>query len=165
MLYRYRPHMIVFISGFDTSVTDYTLECNRRLSFTTGTAIRCYSYNITNDDICELGMSQTVFKVQVTLSTAGDAELLVDNRTSITTVIIDDTKEPECSKSKLYARMGTAICLVFICLLCLSFFNQIDACIYILPEILCSMHNNLFTQILEWVIMRADIHYMKEKNL
>ena len=106
VLYITVQHMIVYISGFDSSVTDYTLECNRRLSFTTGTTIRCYSYNITNDDRCELGMSRNVFKVQVTL--AGDNELLVNSSSSIATVIIDDTTEPECSKSKLYTRMDTA---------------------------------------------------------
>ena len=78
------------------------MECNGRLNFTTDNITQCYNYNITNDNVCELGTSQTMFKVELTLSTAGDDQLLVNRSNSVATVIIDDTTEPECSKSIIH---------------------------------------------------------------
>ena len=70
------------------------MECNRKLQFSTGQQERCYNYNITNDEVCELGERATRFKVRLSItSTTG---LGIDPALSAARVTIDDSREPEC---------------------------------------------------------------------
>lgn len=83
--------------GFDHS-DHYTLTCEVTLDFVDMTQ-QCHSYSITDDYICELRNRSRVevFKVLVVLVTS-DPFLRVDSSHSNTTVFINDTDEPECSK-------------------------------------------------------------------
>ena len=80
--------------GKEISNEQYTLECNRVLHFEVGQSQVCYNYNITNDDICELGASETQFKLRLSISST--TNLRIDPTFSSATVTIDDSNEPEC---------------------------------------------------------------------
>ena len=86
--------MYLILSGKETSTDQYTLECNRILHFEVGQSQVCYDYNITNDDICELGASETQFKLRLSLSST--TNLHIDPYFSSATVTVDDSNEPEC---------------------------------------------------------------------
>ena len=81
-------------SGKETSNEQYTLECNRILHFEVGQSQVCYNYNITNDERCELGASETHFKLRLSLSST--TNLRINPIFSSATVTIDDSNEPEC---------------------------------------------------------------------
>ena len=80
--------------GKETSNEQYTLECNRILHFEVGQSQVCYNYNITNDERCELGTSETQFKLRLSLSST--TNLRIDPTFSSATVTVDDSNEPEC---------------------------------------------------------------------
>jgi hypothetical protein len=82
-------------SGFDTSNNQYTLECSVRLHFDITDKRKCYKYNVTNDDICEVQTSE-IFKVRLTLITTNDPQLQVHANLSLASAWVNDTEEPEC---------------------------------------------------------------------
>ena len=84
--------------GFETSNSQYVLECNRRLNFSLGDSTQCYSYRIIDDLECELHDNMSHFAVRVTLITTDDSELQIESDFSVATVTVDDSTEPECCK-------------------------------------------------------------------
>lgn len=86
--------------GFETS-KNYTLECNVRLEFDVNDTHKCYYYNITDDDVCELQMRARteVFKVLLTLVATSDFPPKVTSSHSVANVYINDSAEPECCES------------------------------------------------------------------
>ena len=87
-------NFVLFSIGFDAS-EDYFLGCNVRLDFERGDRRRCYTnYTIRDDSICE----PTEFFMVEVIVTTNDRFINVNSSLSETTVSIDDTAEPECSK-------------------------------------------------------------------
>ena len=78
--------------------------CSTRLYFSVNDSKRCYSYNITDDSICELGMSATSFKVHLIYFSSDDETVLIKSGSDVATVNIDDTNEPECCKCSIIAK-------------------------------------------------------------
>ena len=92
-------YIMHFTSGKEISSIQYTPECNRVLQFEIGQAEVCHNYNITNDEMCELGANATQFKLQLSLSSTD--KLGINSSLSETMVTIDDSQEPECCKIAL----------------------------------------------------------------
>ena len=91
------------LSGFETSNNQYSLACNARLEFEVNEREKCYNYNITDDEDCELGVSRkTLFKVQLALTTTNDQTILLTTGRELAKVFIDDSAEPECCKLKMF---------------------------------------------------------------
>ena len=103
--YSYTPRDIVYplsfilclLSGFDTSNNQYTLECSVRLHFDMNDTRQCYKYDVSDDDICEIPITE-IFQVHLTLITNSSQFLQIHSKYSLTSAWIDDTEEPECCK-------------------------------------------------------------------
>ena len=66
--------------------------------FSVGDQRKCHNYSINQDDTCELGEMETIFKLSLTL-VATDSGIELNTSRAVTTVVIDDSDEPECCKS------------------------------------------------------------------
>ena len=94
LLYTHCINIYCVPSGKEISNVQYTLECDRILHFEVGQSQVCYNYNITNDGRCELGASETQFKLRLSISST--TNLRINPTFSSATVTIDDSNEPEC---------------------------------------------------------------------
>lgn len=88
--------------GF-ASFTDLAVDCNNRLNFRIGDTRQCLNITIQNDDICEWnnGINED-FSAQLVHISGSD--IGVDY--SHACIFIDETSEPECSKSSQYSFVG-----------------------------------------------------------
>ena len=104
----------MFFTGKEISTDQYTLECNRKLQFSADQLEHCYNYNITDDEVCELGERATQFKVRLSItSTTG---LGIDPELSVARVTIDDSKEPECCECvDIHPLIQVSYCLCCSC--------------------------------------------------
>ena len=68
------------------------------MDFTVGDERKCHNYTINDDNICELGAMETIFKIRLALIETDDPGLEVNLSRAVTTVSIDDRREPECCK-------------------------------------------------------------------
>ena len=66
--------------------------------FSVGDQSKCHNYTIIDDVTCELGEMETIFKLSLTL-VATDSGTELNTSRAVTTVVIDDSDEPECCKS------------------------------------------------------------------
>ena len=86
------------LSENDISGAQYTKERNVELEFTQGVTLKCHSYHIVQDSVCEMNENTTYFNLILSLtSTFG---LNIDPSRSKTRVTIDDSGEPECNCKK-----------------------------------------------------------------
>ena len=60
----------------------------------------CYNYNITDDQVCELGDLTTTFQIQMGVLTS-DNGIHIDPLQRVASIIIDDTDEPECCECRI----------------------------------------------------------------
>lgn len=89
---------LLLLSENDISGAQYTKECNVELEFTQGATVKCHSYHIVQDSVCEENENTTHFNLILSLtSTFG---LNIDHSRSRTRVTIDDSGEPECNCKK-----------------------------------------------------------------
>lgn len=72
------------------------LSGNEVLSFATNDKEICHNYTIEQDEDCELGEDEISLKFRLSLSSF--IGLTIDEMKSEATVIIDDSREPKCSK-------------------------------------------------------------------
>ena len=64
--------------------------------FSVGDQSKCHNYTIIDDVTCELGEMETIFSLTLV---ATDSGIELNTSRAVTTVVIDDSDEPECCKS------------------------------------------------------------------
>ena len=68
-----------------------------RVDFDINDKRKCYKYNISDDDVCELQRIE-IFQIRLALINTTDSHLQIHSNYSLTSAWIDDTEEPECCK-------------------------------------------------------------------
>ena len=87
------------MAAFETSNT--ADDCYKVLEFSAGELWKCHNYSIRDDQQCELEALETQFKVRFSLLASNNTKLRVDLALSTATIVIDDSKEPECCELPL----------------------------------------------------------------
>ncbi|CAI8006271.1 hypothetical protein GBAR_LOCUS4624, partial [Geodia barretti] len=75
------------------------VECNTKFEFERGDSVKCHDCSIVQDNVCN--MEENTTSLELILTVASTDTLGVSSSRSSTTIIVDDSREPEC-----YARVG-----------------------------------------------------------
>ena len=100
-MYHYSAYIIVHLcfSGISDNPQLQQVECNTKFEFERGDSVKCHDCSIVQDNVCN--MEENTTSLELILTVASTDTLGVSSSRSSTTIIVDDSREPECCECSI----------------------------------------------------------------
>ena len=100
-MYHYSAYIIVHFCVSDISDNPQLqqVECSTKFEFERGDSVKCHDCSIVQDNVCN--MEENTISLELILTVASTDTLGVSSSRSSTTIIVDDSREPECCECSI----------------------------------------------------------------